>query len=483
MNVLHYSRLFQSFSEMAQQLTAKVAALPAAPLAHPAPMDLDAQEEVSRDKRDMDFLREKFSEVASIESDVAALAAQLPTVVDSSEACKAVAELALMHDTLKAMADPDTPDATRGAKIASTMIKDMFDSALKSHKILTIVPVCIKHYQLKGVEDAEETARRDQVLTTYNQTKNRTKITHHAILPYLAKINRETFSLCCKASRNVPLAALSLNEHMLQDAKTHSSFLLAINHIPVVHKHCFANLAQDGGESSWNRYVGSQGKVAHPRRSHSDPHPVFVAARWTKSVIHHDQFANEECEALAVDHVLPSYAGLKRCFRKMEGDKFSSNRKSPYDARNRSHQPRYYYLERDIVSHLALLFGDIVYKMMLFTDRIPALAAGKAHAFPERDLPSAIVTLGIFLHMSLSYQTCLLKVTYDPFEVIDLSAIFDYPPAEAVDQLKMITYCFRQNLGEKRFKALPFLLQARGMRGYGDFLRDPDAWVVHGRGH
>ena len=92
MNVLHYSRLFQSFSEMAQQLTAKVAALPAAPLAHPAPMDLDAQEEVSRDKRDMDFLREKFSEVASIESDVAALAAQLPTVVDSSEACKAVAD-------------------------------------------------------------------------------------------------------------------------------------------------------------------------------------------------------------------------------------------------------------------------------------------------------------------------------------------------------------------------------------------------------
>ena len=391
MIVLDYLRLFQLFSDMAHQLTAKVAALPASPLAHPVPMDLDSQEEMSRDERDMVFLCQKYSEVASIENDVAALVAQLPTVVDNSEACKAVAELALIHDTLKAMADPDTPDATRSAKIASIMIKDMFDSALKGHKIMTIFPVCIRHYQHKGVEDEEETKKRDQVLTTYNtsQTKNRTnKTTHHSILPYLAKINRETFSLCCKASRNVPLAALSLNEHMLQDAKTHSPLLLAINHIPVVHKACFASLAQDGGDSSWNRYVGNQGKIAHPRRFHSDPHPVFVAARWTKSVIHHDQLANEEGEALAVDHVLPSYAGLKRCFRKMEGDKFSSNHKSPYDARNRSHQPRYYYLERDIVSHLALLFGDILYKMMLFTDRIPALSAGKAHAFPERDLPS-----------------------------------------------------------------------------------------------
>ena len=118
---------------------------------------------------------------------------------------------------------------------------------------------------------------------------------------------------------------------------------------------------------------------------------------------------------------------------------------SPYNARNRTHQPKYYYLERDITSHVALLFGDIVYKMTLFTDRVPALAAGKAHAFPERDLPFAIVSLGIYLHMCVSYQTCLLKLTYDPFELIDLSAIFDYPPAEADDQLKIITYCFRQD--------------------------------------
>ena len=84
--------------------------------------------------------------------------------------------------------------------------------------------------------------------------------------------------------------------------------------------------------------------------------------------------------------------------------------------------------------------------------------------------------------MCLSYQTCLLKITYDPFELIDLSAIFDYPVAEADDQLKMITYCFRQNLGEKRLKALPFLLHTRGMRGYQDFLKDSDAWVARMKG-
>ena len=309
---------------MAQQLTAKIATLPTAPLSHSVPMELDVQEEKSRDQRDVEFLREKFLEVASIESDVATLAAQLPTVVDTSEAYKAVAELAIMHDTLKARADPDKPDATRDAKIAATMVKDMFDNVLNNHIIVNIFPVCVKHYQLKGVETVEDTARRDQVLTTYNQTKFRTKIPYHhsSIFPYLTKINRDTFSLCCKASMSVPLAALSLNEHLLQDAKTHSSFLQAINNIPLVHKHCFAALAQDGGESSWNRYVGSQGKVAHPRRKPSDPHPDFDAARWTQSVAHHDKFANGECEAFAVDHALPSYAGLKRCFRKMEGDKF-----------------------------------------------------------------------------------------------------------------------------------------------------------------
>ena len=79
----------------------------------------------------------------------------------------------------------------------------------------------------------------------------------------------------------------------------------------------------------------------------------------------------------------------------------------------------------------------------------------------KKELPSAIVTLGIFLHMCLSsYQTCLLKITYDQFGLTDLSAIFDYPVAEADDPLKMVTYCSKHsNLGDKRLQALPYLLQ------------------------
>ena len=224
---------------MANQVRAKVAVPPASPLAHPLPMDWQAQEKVQRDQRDKDFLRQNYTEVASIEKNINALVAHLPTVVDSPEACEAVAELAYMGEALQAMADPETPDATRGARIASTMVRDMFDSALKGHKITTIFPVCIRHHQHKDEvdKDEEESKKINQILGTYNTSqRSRTKITHHHSIPhFLAKINRETFSLTCKASRNVPLAAPSLNEDMLADAKTHAPLLLAIAHIPAIH--------------------------------------------------------------------------------------------------------------------------------------------------------------------------------------------------------------------------------------------------------
>ena len=472
---------------MANQIKAKVAVPPAKPLAYPLPMDWQSQEKVPRDKRDMDFLRQEYTEVASIEKNICSLVANLPTTVDSDECSEAVADLAYMVEALQEMANPECPDATRGARIASAMVRDMFDLALKDHKITTIFPVCIRHHKHKDDLDRneEEVKKMKQVLATYNASqRGRTKENHRFIPYYLSRINRETYSLTCKASRNVPLAALSLDEDMLADATTHAPLLLAIAQIPAIHQTCFSSLAQDGGEASWNRYVGRQGKIAHPLRLTTDPHPTFESSQWTKSVIHHEQLVQRFAgETLAVDHALPSYQGLKRCFKKLEADRFSSQRKTPYDARNRGHQARYYYLEREVVSHLALLFGDIVYRMMLHVDRLPSLNAGKAHAFHEKDLPGAVVTLGIYLHMCLSYQTCTMKLVYDQFGLTDLSAVFDYPVAEAEDPFKMVSYCYKHsNLGEKRLLALPYLLQARGMRGYQEFLKDTDAYVAKMKG-
>lgn len=486
MNVPLYFKL-QPFSEMATQLTAKLATVPTAPLSHPVPMELDPQEDKSRDLRDLEFLREnpkKFFEVVAIERDVAALAAQLPTKISTADAYRAVAELAMTHKTLTVMSDPNRPDVSRGTKIASRLVKGIFDDALNHHIISNIFPECVRFYLQNGVETAEEGAKREQVLNTYNKSEFETKIPYHhsSILPLLTKINRQIYSLCSKAAMSAPLAACSLNMNLLEEAKAHSAFLKAINLIHVVHKHCFAALAQDGGESSWNVYIGNQGKVAHPRRAHSDPHPVFTAERWIKSVAKHDKL-NDGFETCAVDHALPTYAGLRRCFRKMEGDRASSNRFAPYDPRNRNRQPRFYYLDRDITGHLALLLGDLVYNFSLFTERVPALAMGKVAAFPERDLPFRIVTLGIFLHMAVSYQTIHLKLTYDPYDLVELSATFEYPPADAEDKLKITTYCYRQEkLGQKRLNALPFLLHSRGMKGYGDFLRNPDVWVSQMKG-
>ena len=376
---------FNHFQRMANLLAAQVATVPPAPLSYPVPMHLDAQEDKTRDQRDLDYLQEnpeKFEEVAAIKRDVAALAAQLPTKVNTADAVRAIAELAMTHKSLKTMSDPAKPDVTRGIKVASTLIKEMFDGAFDDHVISAIFPECVRFYLQNGVESAEEKAKREQVLATYNSSEFEAQIPykHYSILPLLTKINRQINSLCCKASMSVPLAACSLNESLVIEARSHSPFLQALDLIPVVHQHCFAALTQDGGESSWNMYVGAQGKVAHPRRLQTKPHPAFDGEIWVKSVAAHAKLTNG-FETLAVDHALPSYAGLRRCFRKMDGNRDSSNRMTPYNQRHRNHQPRFYFLDRDLVGHLALLLGDLVYKLSLFTDRVPALATGKMQKF------------------------------------------------------------------------------------------------------
>ena len=471
---------------MANLLAAEVATVPPPPLSHSVLMDLDAQEE-KRDQRDLDYLLDnpkKFEEVAAIRRDVAALAGQLPTKVTSPDAIRAVGELAMAHKSIKTLADPAKPDVTRGIKVASTLVKEMFDDALDDHVISAIFPVCVRFHLQNGVETPDETAKREQVLATYNSSEFEKQIPykHYSIFPLLTKINRQIYSLCSKATMSAPLAACSLNVKLMEEAKAHSGFLKAISLIHVVHKHCFATLAKDGGESAWNVYISNQGRIAHPRRGHSDPHPDFTADRWIKSVSSHDK-VKDEFDMLAVDHPLPTYAGLRRCFRKMEGDRNSSNRFAPYNSRDRSRQPRFFFLDRDVTGHLALLLGDLVYNFSVFTERVPALAMGKGAAFPERDLPFRVVTLGIYLHMAVSYQTIHLKLKYDPYDLVELSSTFEYPPADAEDKLKITTYCYRQEqLGQKRHNALPFLLHSRGMKGYGDFLRNPDAWVSQMKG-
>ena len=80
--------------------------------------------------------------------------------------------------------------------------------------------------------------------------------------------------------------------------------------------------------------------------------------------------------------------------------------------------------------------------------------------------------------MAVSYQTVHLKLKYDAFDLVELSSSFEYPPADAEDREKITTFCYRQEqLGLKRHHALPFLLHSRGMKGYNDYLRNPDAWV------
>ena len=463
-------------------LVAKVPTLPTPPLSHSVPMDLDAQEDKTRDQRDLDYLLsnpKKFEEIAAIRRDIGNLVSQLPTKITSTEAIRALGEFAMARQSIKNLSDPDKPDVTRGIKMATALVDEMFDDALEKHPIINTFGVCVKYHLKDEVETADEKAKREQVLLTYHSTEFEKQVSykHFSIFPLLSKINRQVLSLCAKASMSVPLAACSLNVKLLEEAKAHSAFLKAISLIHVVHKQCFPNLARDGGESVWNVYTCNQGRIAHPHRGHSDDHPEFKAERWIKSVSTHDK-VKDEIDMLAVDHPLPTFAGLRRCFTKMENDRNSSNRFVPYNSRDRGRQPRFFFLNRDVVGHLALLLGDLVYNLAVFTDRVPTLAMGKGAAFPERELPHRVVTLGIFIHMAVSYQTIYHKLQYDPFDLVELSSSFEYPPADADDKEKTASFCYRQTqLGLKRHHALPFLLHQRGLKGYNDFLQNPDAWV------
>ena len=152
---------------MANLLAAKVPTLPTPPLSHSVPMDLDAQEDKTRDQRDLDYLLDnpnKFEEVAAIRRDVAALAGQLPTKVTTTDAIRAIGELAMAHKSIKTLSDPDKPDVTRGIKVASTLVKKMFDDALDDHAISDVFPVCVRYHLQNGVETADETAKCEQVL-------------------------------------------------------------------------------------------------------------------------------------------------------------------------------------------------------------------------------------------------------------------------------------------------------------------------------
>ena len=471
---------------MANLLAAEVATMPSPPLSKPVPMDLDAQEE-KRDQRDLDYLLDnpkKFEEVAALRRDIDTLAGQLPTRVTTNEAIRAVGELGMTHQSLKTLADPAKLDVTRGIKVATTLVKKMFDDHFDGSLIAAIFPACVEFIRQNERTSPEETAKRDQVLATYNATEFERQILykHHSMFPLLARINRQISSLCAKASMSVPLAACSLKVELMDEAKAHPAFLKAITKINLVHNQCFASLSKNGGESDWNVYISNQGRIAHPHRGVSDPHPDFTADRWIRSVSAHDK-VKDELLMLAVDHPLPTFAGLRRCFRKLDNDRNSSNRFAPYNSRDRGRQPRFFFLDRDLTGHLALLLGDLVYNFTVFTERVPALAMGKSAAFPERDLAYRVVTLGIYIHMAVSYQTIHLKLKYDAFDLIELSSSFEYPPADAEDRERITTFCYRQEqLGPKRHHALPFLLHSRGMKGYSDYLRNPDAWVCAMKG-
>ena len=163
-------------------LVAKVPTLPTPPLSHSVPMDLDAQEDKTRDQRDLDYLLnnpKKFEEIAAIRRDIGVLVSQLPTKITSTDAIRAVGEFAMARQSIKTLSDPDKPDVTRGIKMATALVDEMFDDALKKHPIINTFGVCVRYHLMDEVETADEKAKREQVLLTYHSTEFEKQVSYH----------------------------------------------------------------------------------------------------------------------------------------------------------------------------------------------------------------------------------------------------------------------------------------------------------------
>ena len=298
------------------------------------------------------------------------------------------------------------------------------------------------------------------------------------ILQHLATVQRLAAAIIERSTRTMPFISLSLDENMIADRQDHALFFNSVGAVQDAFGCLFKDQPGDI-KSLWGHHINTAGRMAHPARFGEDEH-FFDEKAWLGSVT----CAKDMLKAglPCPDHPLPNAATLLLCFKAHNPDYQVAGKRArrDRDRAERDSRDKLYYLDKDTVAAIGLLIGDIVYKLCLhLSDVLPSLVFGTNALIPSECLRSRALTLGLFFHLAISYQSFILKSKFDLFSVNEVNFSFALPTTSNADWKKLVNFHFaHKNLGEKREHALPFLVTCMGLRHYQAFTRNPDAYLA-----
>ena len=294
------------------------------------------------------------------------------------------------------------------------------------------------------------------------------------ILHHLAAVQMAASAIVGRSVSTMPFISCCLDENMIADRHEHEIFFKSADVISKAYDRLFKDKRGDI-KSLWGSHVNSAGRFSHPARMGEDAH-YFDGPRWLGSVT-----SSRDVLKMGVphpEHPLPDTQTLLLCFKAQQAAQNTTHGKR---SRASEREEKHYNIDKDVVGAIALLMGDIVYKVSLHLGEVlPALACGPLQLIPGCDLQHRVLTLGLFFQYAINYQSYALKSTFKLFDVSELHFCFSMPATNSPDLRKAVTFHYdHKDLGIKRWAALPFLITCLGLRNYRIFQKDPDEFLAN----
>lgn len=372
-------------------------------------------------------------------------------------------------------ADP-SKGAAKGVAVASLAARNVLVAALK-HEGLQNAPGAAKMYTegrtneaLACLEKCQQppSAPGEGAMEVPEDTQ-----TPALILLHLAAVQSITSQMVSRSVTTLPYVACSLTEDMLKDRQEHALFFTAAARLGEVYAQLFEGKRSDY-KALWSDHINMVGRISHPARVGQEK-PAFDDAIWVESIYASREMLARGAEA---EHPLPDAKSLRFCFKNLTENAPRGVRKGQPNKQEKGQET--VFLDKDTVSAVALLCGDLVYRLILHMDEVlPQLAPGRSRPIAPRHLQERILMLGLFFQVAINYQTYTLRSEYKLFDVADIHYSLSFPVTDSSDYKKLVTFiCAHKDLGEKRAAAIPYLISAHGLRNYNGFLADPDAYLA-----
>ena len=369
-----------------------------------------------------------------------------------------------LHRTSDGLSSP------RAFQVAATAIQSILDQELLEAG-LQGVPTAARSLLLQNNDEDRATLANLPPVNAPGEDLPHTgaiMIFHH-----LAAVQHWAFQIYEKSSSTMPFVPCALSENMIKDRSDHKIFFDNANRIAEVFNRLFRGVEGDC-KTLWSHHLSSAGRISHPARLAGDPH-VFDGKGWVGSIL-----ASKEMLELGTpppDHPLPDADTLLLCFKVHDPEARSRGKRLRQD---RHRTDRSFCLDKDTVGAVALLMGDVTYKLSLhLTDVVPDLSYGPHQLISSRQLDERVLKLGLFFQFCCNYQSSLQQSSYDLFEVTDIHFCFRFPTDKASNYRKLVAFHCNHDLGTKRASALPFLLTSKGLLHYPDFLKHPDTYLAN----